>query len=37
VTRLVRTAIGGLSDARLRPGQSRPLSASDIRLILAGK
>jgi 23S rRNA pseudouridine2605 synthase len=37
VTRLVRTAIGGLSDARLRPGESRRLSASDIRLILAGK
>jgi 23S rRNA pseudouridine2605 synthase len=37
VTRLVRTAIGGLSDARLRPGESRRLSASDIRLMLAGK
>jgi 23S rRNA pseudouridine2605 synthase len=37
VTRLVRTAIGGLSDARLRPGESRRLNASDIRLILTGK
>jgi 23S rRNA pseudouridine2605 synthase len=37
VTRLVRTAIGGLSDARLRPGESRRLTASDIRLILTGK
>ena len=37
VTRLVRTAIGGLSDNTLRPGESRRLTASDIRLILTVK
>lgn len=33
VTRLVRTAIGGLSDKNLKPGESRRLNASDIQLI----
>lgn len=37
VTRLVRTAIGGLSDTTLRPGESRRLSASDIQQIWAGQ
>lgn len=35
VTRLVRTAIGGLSDKTLKPGESRRLTASDIQLIWA--
>lgn len=35
VTRLVRTAIGGLSDKTLKPGQARRLSASDIQEIWA--
>ncbi len=35
VTRLVRTAIGGLSDKTLKPGESRRLSASDIQQIWA--
>lgn len=35
VTRLVRTAIGGLSDKTLKPGESRRLSASDIQRIWA--
>lgn len=35
VTRLVRTAIGGLSDKVLKPGESRRLSASDIQQIWA--
>lgn len=34
VTRLVRTAIGGLADPDLRPGQSRKLDASDIQRLL---
>ena len=33
VTRLVRTAIGALSDKTLKPGESRRLSASDIQQI----
>ena len=33
VTRLVRTAIGGLSDRTLKPGEYRRLSASDIQRI----
>ncbi|HEU4895412.1 MAG TPA: pseudouridine synthase [Acidimicrobiia bacterium] len=36
VTRLVRTAIGGLSDPQLRPGAYRRLTAVDIRQMLAG-
>jgi 23S rRNA pseudouridine2605 synthase len=36
VTRLVRTAIGGLADADLKPGESRKLNATDIRKLLAG-
>lgn len=35
VTRLVRTAIGGLADPDLKPGQSRRLSALDIQRLLA--
>lgn len=35
VTRLVRTAIGGLTDKTLKPGESRRLTASDIQLIWA--
>jgi len=35
VTRLVRTAIGGLSDKTLKPGESRRLTASDIQRIWA--
>lgn len=35
VKRLVRTAIGGLSDPTLAPGVARRLSASDIQQILA--
>lgn len=34
VTRLVRTAIGGLSDPGLKPGESRRLSPSEIQQIL---
>lgn len=34
VERLVRTAIGGLIDPNLKPGQSRKLSASDIQRLL---
>ncbi len=37
VTRLVRTAIGGLSDRELQPGESRRLTASDIHRVLAGQ
>ena len=38
VTRLVRTAIGPLSDQSLRPGDSRPLSIEEIsRLLGSGK
>lgn len=37
VTRLVRTAIGGLSDPKLRPGRSRPVTASDVQRILASR
>jgi len=37
VTRLVRTAIGGLSDPNLRPGRSRAVTASDIQRILASR
>jgi 23S rRNA pseudouridine2605 synthase len=38
VTRLVRTAIGPLSDQSLRPGDSRPLSIEEIsRLLASGK
>jgi len=36
VTRLVRTAIGGLSDSKLRPGAYRRLTAADIQRMLAG-
>jgi pseudouridine synthase len=35
VARLVRTAIGPISDRRLKPGQSRRLSATEIRDLLA--
>ncbi len=35
VTRLVRTAIGGLSDTTLKPGESRRLNASEIQQIWA--
>jgi 23S rRNA pseudouridine2605 synthase len=35
VTRLVRTAIGGLSDPQLRPGDYRRLTAADIQRMLA--
>ncbi|HSM45059.1 MAG TPA: pseudouridine synthase, partial [Acidimicrobiia bacterium] len=35
VTRLVRTAIGGLADQDLRSGRSRPVTASDVQRILA--
>jgi 23S rRNA pseudouridine2605 synthase len=35
VTRLVRTAIGPVSDRSLKPGQSRRLSAGEIRELLA--
>jgi 23S rRNA pseudouridine2605 synthase len=35
VTRLVRTAIGGLSDPGLKPGEWRRLTASDIQRIMA--
>ncbi len=34
VLRLVRTAIGPIRDPKLKPGQSRPLSASEIRRLL---
>jgi 23S rRNA pseudouridine2605 synthase len=34
VTRLVRTAIGGLTDPGLKPGESRRLSASEIQQLL---
>ena len=36
VTRLVRTAIGGLTDQRLKPGESRRLSPLEIQQLLAG-
>lgn len=36
VTRLVRTAIGGLTDSDLKPGASRRLTAIDIQRILNG-
>ena len=36
VTRLVRTAIGGLSDPKLPPGSYRRLTATDIQRMLAG-
>lgn len=36
VTRLVRTAIGGLADSELKPGASRRLTAKDIQRILSG-
>lgn len=35
VGRLVRTAIGGLTDSALQPGQSRRLTAADIQRLLA--
>lgn len=35
VTRLVRTAIGGLTDPDLEPGESRRLTAADIQRLLA--
>jgi 23S rRNA pseudouridine2605 synthase len=35
VTRLVRTAIGPISDRSLQPGQSRRLTPSEIRYLLA--
>lgn len=37
VTRLVRTAIGGLNDPDLKPGTSRKLTASDIQRLLGGQ
>lgn len=37
VKRLVRTAIGGLSDAELKPGESRRLTATEIQKIYAGR
>lgn len=37
VTRLVRTAIGGLADRDLEPGESRRLTASDIQRVLSGR
>jgi 23S rRNA pseudouridine2605 synthase len=37
VRRLVRTAIGGLTDQDLGPGDSRRLSATDIQRVLAGR
>lgn len=37
VTRLVRTAIGGLRDTTLKPGESRLLTAADIRRLLTGR
>ena len=36
VTRLVRTAIGGLTDQSLKPGESRRLSPVEIQQLLAG-
>jgi 23S rRNA pseudouridine2605 synthase len=36
VTRLVRAAIGGLTDSDLKPGASRRLTATDIQRILNG-
>lgn len=36
VIRLVRTAIGGLSDPNLKPGESRKLTATDVHRILRG-
>lgn len=35
VSRLVRTAIGGLTDTDLKPGESRRISAADIQRLLA--
>jgi len=35
VSRLVRTAIGGLTDPNLKPGESRRISAADIQRLLA--
>jgi 23S rRNA pseudouridine2605 synthase len=35
VTRLVRTAIGPISDRALKPGESRRLGADEIRQLLA--
>lgn len=35
VLRLVRTAIGSLTDANLSPGESRPLSATEINRLLS--
>lgn len=37
VSRLVRTAIGGLTDPDLKPGESRKLTATDIQRMLAGR
>lgn len=37
VTRLVRTAIGGLTDPHLKPGQSKRLNAADIQKLLASR
>lgn len=36
VTRLVRTAIGGLTDSDLQPGESRLLAAIEIQRLLSG-
>jgi 23S rRNA pseudouridine2605 synthase len=36
VMRLVRTAIGSLSDPNLSPGQSRRLSVTEIKKLLSG-
>ena len=37
VSRLVRTAIGGLTDTDLKPGESRRISAADIQRLLASR
>ncbi len=37
VSRLVRTAIGGLADRDLEPGESRRITASDIQRVLSGR
>lgn len=37
VIRLARTAIGGLSDPKLKPGESRRLTAGDIQTLLGKK
>lgn len=37
VIRLVRTAIGGLTDTHLQPGEARRLSATEIQQLLANR